>query len=375
MIFKRKPLEHPHLGHPLDRLADFPDVPPDLIPQAPLEKRDEAKLMVLDRRGGDVRHAVFRELDGLLSPGDALILNDVKVFPARLEGRKTSGGRVRLLLLKCLGPADGGEKWASLLTPPLRIGSTITLADGLQARVEGVQRTGEFELVFSRPISGDLERLGRMPLPPYIRRQPDDPADIENMDRSFYQTVFARDPAAPETADKPWTPGAVAAPTAGLHFTEELLARLRAKGVEVATLRLNVGWGTFRPLRDDDYRIHKMLPEEYEIPESAARAVNRARAEGRRVWAVGTTVVRTLESAVDKKGVLRASSGQTALYIYPGYKFRAVDALVTNFHLPRHTPLLLAAAFAGVRPLRRAYEIALAENYRFFSYGDAMAIL
>lgn len=349
----------------------FPDIPEDLIAQSPMEERDQARLMVLDRATGSFRHEVFHQLEDLISSGDALVLNDVKVFPARLFGRKETGGQVKILLLKCLGASDGAERWVCLLTPSLPMGKKVLLADNIVAEVEAQEPLGEYRVRFSRSIQNDLTRLGKMPLPPYIRRESSD--SRYESDEHFYQTVYATEekPYAPEKA---WTPGAVAAPTAGLHFTEAMLDRLRAKGVKVVRVTLKVGWGTFRPIRGDDFRQHQMLPEEFTVTEEAAQTMNAARAKNK-LWAVGTTVVRTLETLSDENGTIKAGRGETALYIYPGYKFKAVDKLVTNFHLPGHTPLLLAAAFAGTEKLRPAYEEAIREKYRFFSYGDAMAVI
>ncbi len=350
----------------------FPDIPEELIAQSPLEKRDHARLMVLDRASGSFRHAVFHQLEEMIRPGDALVLNDVKVFPARLFGRKETGGQVKVLLLKCLGASESGtENWIALLTPSLPAGKAILFADGISARVEGQEPLGEYRLTFSRSIRNDLARLGKMPLPPYIRRESSD--SRYESDEHFYQTVYAAEEK-PVVSERSWTPGAVAAPTAGLHFTEAMLNRLRAKGVKVVRITLKVGWGTFRPIRGDDFRQHQMLPEEFTVTDEAAQTMNESRSKNR-LWAVGTTVVRTLETLSDENGTIRPGRGETALYIYPGYKFKAVDKLVTNFHLPGHTPLLLAAAFSGTEKLKPAYEEAIREKYRFFSYGDAMAII
>jgi S-adenosylmethionine:tRNA ribosyltransferase-isomerase len=349
----------------------FPEIPENLIAQSPLDKRDHARLMVVDRSKNEFHHKTFFQLEEYFSAGDVLVLNDVKVFPARLTGRKATGGRVKALLLKCLGPAPQGmEKWLSLLTPSLPAGKVISFADDVSAEVLGQRPSGENELSFSRSIKDELPRLGKMPLPPYIHR----PDSAEAEDRVFYQTVYARD-SRPAENDAPWTPGAVAAPTAGLHFTEDLLKKIQAKGVDIVHITLKVGWGTFRPLRDPDHTKHRMLPEEYTVTDAAAKTINERREKGGRVWAVGTTAVRTLESVSDDHGRVRPGTGETSLYIYPGHKFRAVDVLVTNFHLPGHTPLLLAAAFAGEELLKHSYIAAIAEGYRFFSYGDGMVVL
>jgi S-adenosylmethionine:tRNA ribosyltransferase-isomerase len=351
----------------------FPEIPLDRIAQTPREDRAAARLMVLQRPEGTLSHGRFGDIETHLRSGDLLVLNDVTVAPARLIGRKPTGGRVEALVLGRLTAEGAGERWAALLSPRLAPETEIHFAPELSARVTGQRPDGEYELTLSTPLSPHLDRLGRIPLPPYIRR-PD--AAQEPTDRRYYQTVYAR------TDDEGFLEKsgeghrhAVAAPTAGLHFTAELLERLRGRGVTVAFLRLYVGWGTFRPIRAADYREHKMLSETYVIPTATAEAFQSVRARGGRVWAVGTTVVRTLESALDASGRLRAGRGETGLYIHPGHRFRAVDALVTNFHMPHHTPLVLAAAFAGLDPLRRAYDAALAEGYRFLSYGDAMLIL
>jgi S-adenosylmethionine:tRNA ribosyltransferase-isomerase len=352
-------------------LSDFPDIPERLIAQEPLPQRDAARLMVLDRPAKSVEHKVFRDLPDFFREGEVLVLNDVRVFPARLTAVKPTGGRVKLLLLEKSGD---GSRWTSLLTPAQRPGARLALP-GIEALVEKKRESGEYELSFSRPLAEpDLERLGRMPLPPYIRRGEADGPEVESRDREYYQTVFSTAASAPAGVSFS-APGAVAAPTAGLHFTPELLDRVAARGVGVHRLRLNVGWGTFRPIRAADYRDHQMMSESYLIPQATAEAVNAARAERRRVWAVGTTAVRALEGAVDDAGRVRPGPGATALYIHPGYRFRAVDVLVTNFHLKEHTPLLLAAAFAGEDLLRGAYKKAVAAGYRFLSYGDGMVVL
>jgi S-adenosylmethionine:tRNA ribosyltransferase-isomerase len=288
---------------------------------------------------------------------------------------------VKVLLLE---RNEAGDRWTSLLTPAQKPGARLLLED-IEITVERKREDAEYELAFSRPLTdADLDRLGRMPLPPYIRRSPDDAPEVESRDREYYQTVFSAVPGqvfpSPlvrgEGEGKPFfPPGAVAAPTAGLHFTPDLLDRIADSGVEVRRVRLNVGWGTFRPMSSDDYSKHRMMAEGYFIPAETAEAVNRAKSEKKRVWAVGTTAVRALEGSVDLDGRVPAGPGATDVFIHPGCKFRVVDVLVTNFHLRRHTPLLLAEAFAGGELLKRAYEEAIRERYRFFSYGDAMLIV
>lgn len=351
----------------------FAPLPEDLIAQTPLEERDAARLLVVDRARGEFSHRIFRDLPEWIAPGDVLVLNDVRVVPARLRGKKESGGKIQFLLLARFSGA--GERWTSLVTPRPKIGLRAVVADGVAVRVVGERPGGEYEVEFSR--APDLDRWGEAPLPPYIKR----PAGEGPDDRSFYQSVYARprgseeDSAAPGAdPNAPRPRGAVAAPTAGLHFTEALLRRVEDAGARVVRLTLWVGWGTFRPVVAADYRAHAMLPEMYRISEEAARAVNDARAGGRRVWAVGTTAVRALESA-HRNGAVVPETAEAQLFITPGHVFRAVDRLITNFHMPGHTPLLLTAAFAGTDLLRRAYRDAVARRYRLLSYGDAMAVL
>ncbi|MBK8575579.1 MAG: S-adenosylmethionine:tRNA ribosyltransferase-isomerase [Elusimicrobia bacterium] len=371
----------------------FPEIPADRIAQTPLAERDQAKLMVLNRKDGTLAHQRFYHLPDYLFPGDALVLNDVRVLPARLYGKKPTGGRVTVLLLARF-PGEGPDRWTALVTPRPRVGSDIFFPDNLQAKVVGDCADGEWELVFSEPVDPVLSRWGRMPLPPYIKRTPDANAE----DLAAYQTVYSVDKITIPSENKqknfvlplregrvrdfvkgeehrPVPQGAVAAPTAGLHFTPELLETIKRKGVRVSFLTLWVGWGTFRPIATDDFRAHRMLPEPYRIPLKTVEDVSAARQEGKKVWAVGTTAVRALESAADRDGAIKAGTGIATLYITPGYPFRAIDHLVTNFHMPGHTPLVLTAAFAGIDPLRHAYEEAIAKSYRFLSYGDAMAIL
>jgi S-adenosylmethionine:tRNA ribosyltransferase-isomerase len=353
------------------RLASYDYVlPPELVAQTPLAVRDASRLLVLDRRTGAVEHARFAELPLRLRPGDLLVTNRSRVFPARLIGRRERGGRAEILLVR----RRGGGIWDAMLRPGrrLRAGMNVDVGPGLRVLIEpdpphaprpaDAPPGAETLLRAVRLVSEDmteeeaLERHGHAPLPPYIRRE-DDPSDRER-----YQTVYAREP------------GSVAAPTAGLHFTQEVLSRLAARGIERAEVVLHVGPGTFRPVEVEDVRKHHVDPERVLIPEQAAAAIERARAEGRRVVAVGTTVTRTLESALDADGRLRAGERETDLVIVPGYRFRVVSALVTNFHLPGSSLLLLACAFAGRERLLAAYRAAVAERYRFYSYGDAMLI-
>ncbi|AEV16135.1 MAG: tRNA preQ1(34) S-adenosylmethionine ribosyltransferase-isomerase QueA [Thermus sp.] len=338
---------------------DYP-LPPELIAQEGVEPRDLARLMVVHREGPfRAQHARVRDLPLFLRPGDVLVFNESKVIPARLLGQRPTGGKVEVLLVREKAPG----LWEALLGPArkappgtrLRFLSPKDLrpvAD-LEAEVVGVEPDGVRLLRFQGDLMAHLEAVGEVPLPPYIKAR----VPLER-----YQTVYAR------------RPGSVAAPTAGLHFTPELLERLKAMGVELRFLTLHVGPGTFRPVKGDVEK-HEMHAEPFEIPEETALALNRARAEGRRVVAVGTTVVRALESAFREGEGVVPGAGETRLFIRPPYAFRAVDALFTNFHLPRSTLLMLVAAFLGYEKTMAAYRLAVAERYRFYSLGDAMLIL
>ena len=337
-------------------------LPPEQIAQAPLARRDDARLLVLDRATGARQHRQIRELPSLLPDGTLLVVNDTRVIPARLFARKPTGGRVELLLVEPLpGARPGTERWRCIggASKPIRLGP-LTLEGVDPPPVEVLAVDGEYvDVAFTVEPPGliaHLPRLGELPLPPYIRRPAPDPADAER-----YQTVFAAHP------------GAVAAPTAGLHFTPELLASLDAHGIERATVTLHVGPGTFAPLRSDDVTHHVLHAERYVVPDATAQAIARARKERRPVFAVGTTVVRTLETA-GESGEVRPGAGSTRLFIKPGHVFRAVDGMLTNFHLPRSTLLMLVAALAGKSQILAAYADAVAAGYRFFSYGDAMLI-
>jgi S-adenosylmethionine:tRNA ribosyltransferase-isomerase len=339
------------------RLSDFDFVlPPELIAQSPAHPRDSARLLVLNRDTGEVMHRVFRDLPEHIRPADVLVLNETKVIPARLKARRPTGGAVEVLLLR---PQPNGA-WEALIKPArrVRVGARLVFAPGVLEGVAG-ERTPTGTRMLMLEHRGDLlpilERVGEMPTPPYITRPLDDPRD--------YQTVFAR------------IEGAVAAPTAGLHFTEELLAGIQRRGVPVARLTLHVGLGTFRPVKTDDVARHHMDAEFYEISPAAAEIVNGARARGGRIIAVGTTSVRALEAASGEDGVVRAGRGSTSLFITPGYRFRATNALITNFHLPRSTLLMLVSAFAGRERLLAVYADAIRRRYRFYSFGDAMLVL
>lgn len=336
------------------------ELPPERIARYPAQRRDRSRLLVLDRETGCLSHRTFSDIVELLRPGDLLALNDTRVIPARLFGTAPTGGRVELLLLE---PVEG-RRWRAIGRPGrrLRTGCEVEFGDGLlhvtvmEVEDEGVR---VIELDYEGHFLELLDSIGEPPLPPYIDR------DAEELDRERYQTVYAREP------------GAVAAPTAGLHFTEELLADVRACGAQIGYVTLHVGLGTFRPVHADLVEDHEMHSEYYRVSEDFA---GRANDRTGRLIAVGTTVSRTLESVVDDSGQIHAGSGHTNLFIYPGYDFRAVEAMVTNFHLPRSTLLMMVSAFVGQRGLSgreclmAAYREALKQGYRFYSYGDAMLI-
>jgi S-adenosylmethionine:tRNA ribosyltransferase-isomerase len=334
------------------RLSDFDyDLPAELIAQHPAASRTASRLLHLDGRSGAIEDLHFPDIVGLLAPNDLLVVNDTRVIKARLHGHKDSGGEVEVLIERIL---DERRALAQVrASKPPKAGRRLILG-GEEVFIAG--RQGEFwELEFPREVLASLDAHGEVPLPPYITHAAD------AGDESRYQTVYAR------------APGAVAAPTAGLHFDESLLANLEAKGVERASVTLHVGAGTFQPVRTDDVSKHVMHSEWYSIAEATIEAIARVRAAKGRVIAVGTTALRALESAASQ-GTLRAGSAETRLFIVPGYEFRVVDRLVTNFHLPRSTLLMLVSAFAGASNIRRAYEHAVRSRYRFFSYGDAMLI-
>ncbi|OGA38714.1 MAG: tRNA preQ1(34) S-adenosylmethionine ribosyltransferase-isomerase QueA [Betaproteobacteria bacterium RIFCSPLOWO2_12_FULL_62_13] len=337
------------------RLDDFDyELPPELIAQFPAPERAASRLLHLDGRTGAVTDRYFREIAALMARGDVMVFNNTRVIKARLTGRKKTGGRVEVLIERVLA---GDRVLAQVrASHPPRQGSLLSLAGAVEVMV--IERRGEFfELRFRNcdDVFGLLERYGAVPLPPYIEHAP----DVRDEER--YQTVYASER------------GAVAAPTAGLHFDEPLLAELRRRGVEIAHLTLHVGAGTFQPVRVEELAEHEMHSEWYHVPPDTVAAVRRARMEGGRVIAVGTTSLRALETAA-AGGELKAGYGETKLFIMPGYEFRVVERLVTNFHLPKSTLLMLVSAFAGMDTIRRAYRHAIERRYRFFSYGDAMLI-
>ena len=381
------------------------DLPPEQIAQHPAERRDESRLLVLDRARDRIEHRTFRDFVDFVPPGDVLVLNETRVFPARLLGHRAGGAPAEVLLLRPvtsehraepnagdgpeasgdgstksgvgdraggppdenMSPAAGqlhdnpGHDWLALVRPgnKLKAGRRVMIADDFEVEILGVHDDGSrvVRLRTALPVEAALERYGHMPLPPYVER-----ADAAT-DAERYQTVYAR------------ATGSVAAPTAGLHFTEDVLAALEAKGVELVRLVLHVGVGTFRPVEVEDPAEHRMHEEWYEVPAAAAAALNTARASGRGIWAVGTTVTRTLETVCDADGAFHAGSGWTDIFIRPPYEFRGVDHLLTNFHLPRSTLLMLVAAFGGYDRVMQAYAEAVGSGYRFYSYGDAMLVI
>ncbi len=331
------------------------ELPPELIAQHPPEVRGAGRLLHVDAPAEALTDGWFRDLPDHLRAGDVVVMNDTRVIPARLFGTKATGGRVEVLVERVLGPSEALTQLRA--SKPPAPGSRLVLDPDIEVEVLG--REGEFwHLRFAggTPLLELLDRHGRLPLPPYIERE----AGAE--DDARYQTVYAK------------RPGAVAAPTAGLHFDEAMLERVRATGARIVTLTLHVGAGTFQPVRVDDISQHRMHSEWYEIPQDVVDAVAHARREGGRVMAIGTTSLRALESAAAATGTLAAGSAETQLFITPGHRFRVVDRLFTNFHLPKSTLLMLVSAFGGLEILRRAYAHAIAQRYRFFSYGDAMLI-
>lgn len=333
------------------------DLPEELIAQDPLEDRSSSRLLVLDKYTGEVKHHVFREVIDYLNPGDCLVINDTKVIPARLIGcKEETGAKVEVLLLK----RRENDIWETLVKPgrKMKPGARLSFGDGLLAgEVLEVVEEGNRLIQFSYNgiFEEILDQLGQMPLPPYITHQLED--------KNRYQTVYAKHS------------GSAAAPTAGLHFTPELLEEIQAKGVEIAHVTLHVGLGTFRPVKAEDILEHHMHSEFYRIEAGEADKINRAKDSGHRVFCVGTTSCRTVESAADADGRLRECSGWTDIFIYPGYQFKVLDCLITNFHLPESTLIMLVSALAGREHVLAAYEEAIKERYRFFSFGDAMLIL
>ncbi len=341
------------------------ELPEELIAQQPLAERDAARMLVLDRARGVWRDHVFSGLPTELGANDVLVVNNTRVFPARLIGERVpTGGRVELFLIAERAPLV----WNALARPARRLqpGAQLSFGGGrLQAEVLETHEDGQRTLRFTcaDDFHALLDELGQTPLPPYIKRPVEAAAARSSADRARYQTIYAR------------TRGAIAAPTAGLHFTPRVLTELRARGVRIVELTLHVGYGTFAPVRVADLSAHEVAPERYEIEAGAAAALNEARAQGRRIIAIGTTTVRALEAAADTAGCISAGTGEARLTITPGYEFKVVNALVTNFHLPRSSLLVLVAAFAGRDLALAAYAHAVAAHYRFYSYGDCMLII
>lgn len=332
------------------------DLPKELIAQHPLEKRDESRLMVLNKKSGEVEHKVFKDIIEYLNPGDCLVLNDTRVMPARLYGAKEgSGGKMEFLLLN----RHEDDIWETLVKPGKRgkVGSKFVFGNGeLKAEVVEVLDNGNRKVKFYYDgiFEEVLDRLGEMPLPPYIEEKLED--------RERYQTVYSKEV------------GSAAAPTAGLHFTDELLQAIKKKGINIAFVTLHVGLGTFRPVKAEDIQDHEMHSEYYILDKENAEIINNAKRSGKRVIAVGTTSNRTLESIANEEGQVKEQSGYTSIFIYPGYKFKIVDAIITNFHLPESTLIMLISAFSTREIVMNAYKIAVENKYRFFSFGDAMFI-
>lgn len=340
------------------KVADFNyELPKELIAQHPYDKRDEARLMVLNKNEESIKHKVFKDVIDYLNPGDCLVINNTKVIPARLYGKKDTGANVEFLLLKRIE----GDTWEAMVRPgnKLKPGSKVLFGDGLlKATVlevlEGGNRKVEFE--YDGIFNEILDQIGLMPLPPYI-------TEASREDNEKYQTVYAK------------YEGSAAAPTAGLHFTEELLEKIKEKGVDVAKVTLHVGIGTFRPVKVETVEEHEMHSEHYYIKKEDAEKINRAKSNGKRVIAVGTTSCRVLESVSDENGMVREIEGDTSIFIYPGYKFKCIDSLITNFHLPESTLIMLVSSLAGKDFIMKAYNEAVKKEYKFFSFGDAMIIL
>lgn len=339
------------------KLSDFNfDLPEELIAQDPIEDRSSSRLLILDKNSGEIQHHIFKDIIDELEEGDCLVVNDTKVIPARLIGNRVgTDGRIEVLLLK----RKAENVWETLVKPgkKAKIGTKITFGDGLLIGevidiVEEGNRLIQFE--YEGIFEEILDQLGEMPLPPYITH--------ELKDKNRYQTVYAKHE------------GSAAAPTAGLHFTNDLLKAIEEKGIMIARVTLHVGLGTFRPVKVDNILEHHMHSEFFVVEESEANKINQAKKAGKRVISVGTTSCRTLESAADQDGVVRATSGWTEIFIYPGYQFKVIDGLITNFHLPESTLLMLVSALAGKDHILNAYETAVKERYRFFSFGDAMFI-
>ena len=338
------------------KVSDFNyNLPEELIAQTPIKKRDESRLMVLDRKEHKIEHKIFKDIINYLKPGDVLVRNNTKVIPARIYGKKETGANVEFLLLNNIE----GDIWETIVRPgnKLHVGTKVIFGEGiLVAEILEVMEGGTRKVKFTYDgiFNEILDRIGLMPLPPYIHEE------LKEKDR--YQTVYAK------------FRGSSAAPTAGLHFTNELLSELEKKGVIIANVTLHVGIGTFRPVKEETVEAHKMHTEHFYIKKEDVEKINKAKKEGNRIIAVGTTSCRVLETIADENGFVKEIEGDTGIYIYPGYKFKCVDSLITNFHLPESTLLMLVSALAGRENIMKAYEEAVKERYRFFSFGDAMLI-
>lgn len=337
-------------------LSDFDYfLPKELIAQYPAKRRTDSRLLILHREDGSIEHRRFSDIIGFINKDDLLILNNTKVFPARLFGKKNTGGRIEALLLKEIGD----RRWECQIGGKLKKAEDIVFDDGLKAKAEEDLCSGRKIIRFDeiKGLERKLESLGKVPLPPYIKR------DASVSDKKRYQTVYAK------------VKGAVAAPTAGLHFSDALLSKIKKKGVKIKEVTLHVGPGTFQPVKCDNISEHRMEPEYFRITEDTAKAVNNVKAKKGRIIAVGTTSAKALESAVDDSGMLNAREGYSKLFIHPPYRFKIADALLTNFHLPKSTLLMLVSAFAGRDLILWAYNEAVKQGYRFYSYGDAMLII
>ena len=344
-------------------VSDFDyNLPENLIAQMPADKRENSKMLVLNRNNKTIEHKHFFDIVDYIDENSILVLNNTKVLPARLYGTKDTGAKIEVFLLE---PKEG-NRWSALVKPSKRIkpDTVITISDELKVKpLERLEDDGEWlvELIYEGDLFEILHKVGNIPLPPYIERKLTTD-ELKQFDKERYQTVYAKDE------------GSVAAPTAGLHFTKEILKKLEDKGVEIAYVTLNVGLGTFRPVKCENILDHKMHSETFEITQEAADKINRAKAEGKKLIAVGTTTVRTLETAYQKFGCIKPCHDHSELFIYPPYEFKVVDNLITNFHLPKSTLLMLVSALAGKDFIFKAYQEAIENNYRFFSYGDCMYI-
>ena len=339
----------------MDLKEFYYDLPEELIAQVPIQKRDESRLMVLDRKKQTIEHKIFKDILEYLKPGDCLVRNNTKVIPARIYGKKETGANVEFLLLNNIE----GDIWEAIVRPgnKLHIGTKVSFGEGLlDAEILEVMEGGtrKVKFTYSGIFNEILDKIGLMPLPPYIHEE------LKEKDR--YQTVYAK------------YQGSAAAPTAGLHFTEELLEKIKAKGVEIANVTLHVGIGTFRPVKVEKIEEHHMHSEHYYIKKEDAEKINNAKKNGGRIISVGTTSCRVLESIANENGLVQETEGDTSIFIYPGYKFKCIDALITNFHLPESTLLMLVSALAGKDYIMKAYKEAVEQKYRFFSFGDAMFI-